>query len=162
MRREDELISRLSDRLDEEIKNLPKDGKDHELRIKIIGDHGNINLGKQKFEIHSGLKQPPPEGSDMARQCPQCENTAWRFTKLCMHCDYDFHIHDEVEAQQQEERRRQAVNLTMLKIFVACVVIAICSFLVKDYLPLSWQNWAIGVTVVAGFIAFIILQSPDK
>ncbi|MFJ4141439.1 hypothetical protein [Pseudomonas sp. NPDC089734] len=162
MLREDELISKLSDRLDEEIKNLPKDGKDHELIIKIKGDHGNINLGKQTFEIHSGGKQTPPQGSAMARECPQCGNTAWRFTQLCMHCEYDLRLHDEIEAEQKRKRQEELENLRMLKFFGGAAFIAIVSFLVRDHLPESLQNWALGVTVAAGFLAFCIMQSQGK
>ncbi|GFM85393.1 hypothetical protein PSCICO_07920 [Pseudomonas cichorii] len=162
MRREDELISRLSDRLDEEIKSLPKDGKDHEFIIKIKGDHGNINLGKQTFEIHSGGKQTPPHGSAMARECPQCGNIAWRFTQLCMHCEYDLRLHDEIEEEQERKRQKDLEDLRMLKIFGGCVFIAVFSFLVKDYLPEPLQGWSLGITLATGFLAFCIMQSPNK
>ncbi|WP_416739251.1 hypothetical protein ACM1ZW_20895 [Pseudomonas sp. NFX71] len=46
MRSEDEvLVKNLSARLSEEIANLPKEGKDHPLTVKIKGNRGHINLG---------------------------------------------------------------------------------------------------------------------
>lgn len=158
MRRDEDLVAKLSARLTEEIGNLPNDGRDHELIIKIKGDHGSINLGTQTFEIHSG-KQPPPPGSDRERECPQCGKPAWRYTQLCMHCDYDLHRHDQAAAEEQAECRKEANNLRMLKICIGCVAVAVGSWAVKDHLPEALQSWSIAMTVAAGFIAFAVLQS---
>lgn len=158
MRSDDELVSKLSVRLTEEIKNLPADGRDHELIVKIKGDYGNINLGTQNFEIHSG-KQPPPRGSDRERECPQCGQPAWRYTKHCMHCDYDMHRHDELVAEEEAKIRKSETDRYLLKAFGVFAAIAATSFLIKDYLPESWRSWAIGVTVAAGGLAFLILQA---
>ncbi|WP_433886085.1 hypothetical protein [Pseudomonas vranovensis] len=158
MRSDEDLMAKLSARLTEEIGNLPNDGKDHELIIKIKGDHGNINLGTQTFEIQSG-KQPPPPGSDRERECPQCGKPAWRYTQLCMHCDYDLHRHDQIEAAERVERRKEANGLRMLKAFGVCVAIAVGSFFIRGYLPGALQDWAIALTVVSGFLAFVILQA---
>lgn len=157
MRSDEDLVAKLSARLTEEIENLPNDGKDHELIIKIKGDHGNINLGTQTFEIQSG-KQAPPPGSDRERECPQCGKPAWRYTQLCMHCDYDLHRHDQIEALEEAERRKDAHNIRMLKALLVCVAIAVGSFFLKDHLPKALEAWSITVTVVAGFFAFVILQ----
>lgn len=157
MQRDDDWMAKLSSKLTEEIGNLPNDGRDHELIIKIKGNHGNINLGTQTFDIQEG-KQPPPPGSDRERECPQCSKPAWRYTKLCMHCDYDLQRHDEIEADAEQERRKEASALRMLKAFVACAAVAAGAFFLKDYLPDAFQNWAIAVTAVAGFFAFVLLQ----
>lgn len=51
MRSDEDLVAKLSARLTEEIGNLPNDGKDHQLIIKIKGDHGNINLGNLRTSL---------------------------------------------------------------------------------------------------------------
>ncbi|MDU9392127.1 hypothetical protein [Pseudomonas sp. zfem002] len=158
MRSDEELMAKLSVRLTEEIRNLPDDGKDHELVIKIKGDHGNINLGTQNFEINSA-KQLPPPGSDRERECPQCGQPAWRYTQLCMHCDYDMHRHDQIVAEEENQQRKIENNNRLLKAFGVFVAIATCSFLIKDHLPASLQHWSIGVTAVAGIFAFLTLQA---
>lgn len=158
MGRDEDWMAKLSSKLTEEIGNLPNDGRDHELIIKIKGNHGNINLGTQTFDIQQG-KQPPPPGSDRERECPQCSKPAWRYTQLCMHCDYDLRRHDQIELEEAQERRKDAGNLRMLKIFATCAAIAAGSFLLKNHLPDALQNWAIMVTAVSGFIAYIILQA---
>ena len=158
MQGDEDLVAKLSARLTEEIGNLPNDGKDHELRIKIKGDHGNINLGTQTFEVLAG-KQPPPPGSDRERVCPQCVKPTWRYTQLCMHCDYDLHRHDAIEESERVEHRKEEMSRLMLKVFFGLAGVAALSFFIKDYLPASWRGWAIGVTVVAGFLAFVILQA---
>ncbi|CAH0144667.1 hypothetical protein [Pseudomonas brassicacearum] len=135
MRREDEyLVKNLSARLSEEIENLPKEGKDHQLTIKIKGNRGHINLGHQTFDIKT-IKEPPPEGSDRARECPQCQRNTWRYTQLCMHCDYNFHRHDEVEEHKKEQARRERKHLQVLKICICCVGIATLSICIRDFLP---------------------------
>lgn len=158
MRSDDDLVAKLSVRLTEEIGNLPNDGKDHELIIKIKGDHGNINLGTQTFEVKSG-KQAPPPGSDRERVCPQCRAPTWRYTQLCMHCDYDLHMHDQVEAEEEAARRKGRANVRMLKICVGCIAVTAGSIFIKDYLPEALRAWAIGVAAVSGFLAFCILQN---
>ncbi|TWC18609.1 hypothetical protein FBY06_11464 [Pseudomonas sp. SJZ085] len=159
MRSEDEaLVKNLSARLSEEIENLPRDGKDHELTIKIKGNRGHINLGHQTFDIKTA-KEPPPAGSDRARECPQCHRCTWRYTQLCMHCDYNLHHHDEVTAQEKERARQERNNLQMLKVFGGCVGIAVLSFLVRDFLPETLKPWALGTTGVFGFFAFAIMAS---
>ncbi|QHA95826.1 hypothetical protein [Pseudomonas sp. J380] len=158
MRSDEDLVAKLSARLTEEIGNLPNDGKDHQLIIKIKGDHGNINLGNQTFDIRSG-KEPPPRGSDRERECPQCAKPTWRYTQLCMHCDYDLYRHDQVEAEDQAKRHNEAVGVVMLKAVGVCVVVAVGSFLIKDHLPDPLQKWAIGITVATGFLAFVLLQA---
>lgn len=158
MRGDEERFSKLSERLSEEIEKLPKDGKDHELIIKIKGDHGNINLGTQSFDIQTS-KQPPPPGSDRERVCPQCGKPTWRYTQLCMHCDYDLHRHDAIEEERLAAERVKANSNFMLRVFFVFAVAGAISLFMKDYLPASWSAWAIGVTAISWFIAFAILQS---
>lgn len=159
MRSEDEdLVKNLSARLSEEIENLPRDGKDHELTIKIKGNRGHINLGHQTFDINTA-KEPPPKGSDRARECPQCQRSTWRYTQLCMHCDYNLHHHDDVAEHEKEQARKDRNNLQMLKICISCVGIAVLSFFVRDFLPETLKPWAVGLTGVFGFFAFLIMTS---
>ncbi|WP_156162084.1 hypothetical protein [Pseudomonas sp. MRSN 12121] len=161
---DEDLVQALSASLTKEIGDLPDDGKDHELRIKIRGRGNNthINLGTQTFEIRSG-KEPPPLESDRARSCPQCGKSTWRYTQLCMHCDYNLHNHDQVEAdhraKQQAEQRRKETNTFLLKTFIVSASVAISGFSLKGYFPDTLQHWVIGVSVVAGLLAFVILQS---
>lgn len=154
---DDDLLKELSSRLTEEVGNLPKDGQDHEFRIKIKGNRGNINLGHQTIEIKSA-KAAPPRASDRARDCPQCGKSTWRYTQLCMHCDYDLHRHDAVEAEERAELRREQANTQLVKIFSISVVVAIAGFSLKGYFPEGLQNWVMGVSVVAGMLAFAVLQ----
>lgn len=165
MRGDEELVAKLSARLTEEIENLPNDGKDHELVIKIKGDHGNINLGTQTFEIKS-IKEPPPHGSDRSRECPQCGKVTWRYTQLCMHCDYNLHHHDQVEAEElrQSEARRykERYDIFMLKLLAGLVSVALISYFIKDYLPAAFRVWAMVVTGASGFFAFMILATSGK
>ena len=165
MRGDDELVAKLSARLTEEIGNLPNDGKDHELIIKIIGDHGNINLGTQNFEIQSG-KQLPPAGSDRERECPQCGKSTWRYTQLCIHCDYNLHNHDQVEAEdlrnRQNKEYKARLDILMLKLLVGCIAVAALSYLIKDYLPVALQPWAMGVTGISGVFAFMLVYASGK
>ncbi|QIH08941.1 MULTISPECIES: hypothetical protein [unclassified Pseudomonas] len=165
MRGDEELVAKLSARLTEEIENLPNDGKDHELVIKIKGNHGNINLGTQNFEINS-TKQPPPQGSDRSRECPQCGKVTWRYTKLCMHCDYNLHNHDQVEAEERERREaeeyKKRLDTFMLKLLLVLIFIAVFSYAIKDYLPATMRIWSMVVTGVSGLFAFVVLASSGK
>lgn len=154
---DDNLLKELSSRLTKEVGNLPKDGEDHEFRVKIKGNRGNINLGTQTIEIRSE-KLAPPETSDRARECPQCGKHTWRYTQLCRHCDYDLHRHDSIEAEEKEERRRARANTFLLKVFSVSTVIAVAGFCFKEYFPESLQNWVFGVSAVAGLLAFSVLQ----
>jgi hypothetical protein len=122
---DDELIRRLTDKLAEEVENLPKDGQDHEIRIKIKGNRGNINLGSQTFEIKQGKDLPPP-GTDRERCCPQCNKPTWRYTRLCMHCDYDLHAHDEAEAQQEAAHRARERDILQGQIVIAVIAVMVC------------------------------------
>lgn len=159
MRRDDEaLVNTLSARLFEEIESLPKDGKNRELTIKIKGNRGHINLGHQTFDIKTA-KTPPPEGSDRARECPQCHHCTWRYTQLCMHCDYNLHRHDEVAQQEKERARQERHNLTVLKIAVCCVGVTALSFVVMDFLSETPKALALGLTGVLGFFAVMIMRS---
>jgi len=161
--KDDDLVQDLSARLTEEIGNLPDDGNDHELRIKIKGrgNKTNINLGNQTFEIKSG-KESPPQNSDRAKACPQCRKCTWRYTQLCMHCDYDLHRHDQIQAEELAELRRNQNNIRLLKIFAASALVAIGSFSFREYFPAELQNWVVGVAVVSGLLAFTILQGAGK
>lgn len=154
---DDDLLKELSSRLTEEVGNLPRDGEDHELRIKIKGNRGNINLGHQTIEIRPD-REAPSELSDRARVCPQCEKNTWRYTQLCMHCDYDLHHHDSIEAEEREQLRRERVNVQLLKVFAASTAVAVGGLYLKGYFPDAMQNWVVGVSVVAGLLAFAILQ----
>ncbi|WP_124319529.1 hypothetical protein [Pseudomonas chlororaphis] len=161
---DEELVQALSASLTKEIGDLPNDGKDHELRIKIKGRGNNthINLGSQTFEIRSG-KEPPPQKSDRARTCPQCGKSTWRYTQLCMHCDYNLHNHDQVEAEQsakeRAEQRKKETDAFLLKTFAASASVSAAGFYFKGYFPEMLQNWVIGVSVVAGLLAFMVLQA---
>jgi hypothetical protein len=155
---EEDLVKKLSARLSEEIENLPKEGKNHQLTIKIQGNRGHINLGHQTFDIKT-TKEPPPEGSDRARECPQCHRCTWRYTHLCMHCDYNLHSHDEAAAYERKQADRERQNLQVLKIFLASVAIAAMSFFIGDYLPETLKTWALGFTGVFGLFAFMIMAA---
>lgn len=155
---DDELVQKLSERVAEEIESLPRDGKDHEIRIKIKGSHNNVNLGSQTFEVKPG-KELPPEGSNRERVCPQCEKPTWRFTQLCMHCDYDHHRHDQIEAEEQDALRKKRNELRLLVVCVASIAIAFGGFSLKIHFPAEYQGWVAGFSALAGFIAFMILQA---
>jgi hypothetical protein len=160
--KDDDLVQDLSARLTEEIGNLPNDGEDHELRIKIKGrgNKTNINLGSQTFEIRSG-KESPPQNSDRAKQCPQCGKCTWRYTQLCMHCDYDLHRHDQIEAEELAEIQKNQHNARLLKIGAACTVAAIGGFSMSSYFPEGLKNWAMGAAAGAGLLALLIIQGTD-
>jgi len=160
---DDELVQDLSASLTKAIGNLPDDGKDHELRIKIKG-RGNsthINLGNQTFEIRSE-KESPPKNSDRARICPQCEKFTWRLNQLCMHCDYDLHRHDQTQADELAEQLRQKVNLRLMQVCLVAVAVAIGGFSLYKFLPEEFQKWVIGISVVAGLLAFFMLQGTEN
>ena len=71
-----DLVSKLTARLSEEIQNLPKDGTEHQLTINIKGNRGNINLGRQTFDINTTptTAQPHPPSNNRNTQ------------KICMAC----------------------------------------------------------------------------
>ncbi|MBV4551738.1 hypothetical protein HU742_011380 [Pseudomonas sp. SWRI102] len=158
---EADLVNKLSARLSEEIENLPRDGKDHELTIKIKGNRGHINLGHQTFDIKTA-KEPPPAGSDRARECPQCRRCTWRYTQLCMHCDYNLQRHDEVTEHAKEQARKERLNLQTLKICISCVAIAVLIFIASDYLPVTLKPWAVTLTGVLGLFAFMLTTASKK
>ncbi|SDA63604.1 hypothetical protein SAMN03159443_01931 [Pseudomonas sp. NFACC15-1] len=159
MRRDDEaLVSNLSARLSEEIENLPRDGKNRELTIKIKGNRGHINLGHQTFDIKTA-KAPPPEGGDRARECPQCRHCTWRYTQLCMHCHYNLHRHDEVAEQEKDWAHKKRHNIQVLKAGVCCVGITGLSFFVMDYPLETLKPLALGLTGALGFFALTTMRS---
>lgn len=160
MRDMDDLIKKLTDKVVEEIEGLPEDGQDHEFRIKIKGNRGNINLGYQSVEIHHG-KEPPPAGSDRERICPQCGKPTWRFTQLCMHCDYDLHHHDQTVAREETAARQQAFQQKMMIIFGVAISAGLSIFYVKRYLPDWLQSWAFIIAIGCGFIAFIAMKAGE-
>lgn len=158
---EEDLVKKLSARLSGEIKNLPKDGKDHAFTVNIKGNRGHINLGHQTFDIKTA-KQPPPEDSNRARGCPQCGNCTWRYTQLCMHCDYNLHHHDDVAANERERIRKERATHQMLKLFTVCTGVALLSFFLTDYLPERLKPWALALTGVFGLLAFVIMTTPNE
>ncbi|MDG9783686.1 hypothetical protein [Metapseudomonas otitidis] len=160
MREADDLIQRLTAKLTEELGNLPEDGQDHEFRIKIKGNRGNINLGTQTFEVHQG-KKPPPPGSDRERICPQCDKPTWRYTQLCMHCDYDLHAHDVTVAEHEAAELKRAEQKRLLVVFTVAFSTALGLFFVKRFLPDSIQSWIIGLIAVLGVIAFGAMKAGE-
>ncbi|MFL1515272.1 hypothetical protein [Pseudomonas prosekii] len=157
---EEDLVRNLSARLSEEIDNLPRDGKDHAFTINIKGNKGHINLGHQTFDIKSA-KQPPPEGSNRARGCPQCGFCTWRYSQLCLHCSYDLHHHDDIAADEKERTRKDTVNRQMLTIFGVFTGLAVLSFIIRDYLPDPIKPWALALTAIFGLMAFVIMTTPN-
>ncbi|MFS2072269.1 hypothetical protein ACEN9D_26305 [Pseudomonas sp. CT11-2] len=153
-----DLVSKLSARLSEEIQNLPKDGNEHQLTIDIKGNRGHINLGRQTFDINT-TKHPPPQDSDRSRQCPQCDRGTWRYTRLCIHCDYNLQSHDDNVAQKTAQARQQNNNRNTLKICVARIGIADLSFTLKDHLPEALKAYALIATGAFGCVAFMLVAS---
>ncbi|WP_448680557.1 hypothetical protein [Pseudomonas nicosulfuronedens] len=160
MRDTDDLIKKLTAKLTEEVESLPEDGEDHEIRIKIKGNRGNINLGSQTFEMLPG-KEPPPPGSDRARSCPQCTKTTWRYTQLCMHCDYDLRAHDASLAHEQEVKVAQEYQKRLVTVFGIAFTAALGLLYVRQYLPESLRSWAVGLAVACGVIAFIAMKAGE-
>lgn len=160
MRDTDDLIKKLTAKLAEEVESLPEDGQDHEIRIKIKGNRGNINLGNQTFEVRQG-KELPPSGSDRERICPQCDKPTWRFTQLCIHCDYDLHRHDETASREEEAARQQALQQKLVIIFGVAFSAALGLFYVKQYLPEWLQSWVFGIAIGCGLIAFIAMKAGE-
>lgn len=153
-----DLVSKLTARLSEEIQNLPKDGKEHQLTIKIKGNRGHINLGTQTFDINN-TKHPPPHNSDRSRQCPQCDRDTWRYTQLCMHCDYNLQTHDHIAAQKTALARQQRNNRITLKICVASIGLAAISYSIKDHLPEALKAYALITTGALGCLAFMLVAA---
>jgi hypothetical protein len=158
---EEDLVKKLSARLSGEIENLPKDETDHAFTVKIKGNRGHINLGHQTFNIKT-TKHPPPEGSNRARGCPQCGQSTWRYTQLCMHCHYNLHHHDDVAAHEQARAHKEATTHQLLKLFAACVGVALLIFFISDYLPEPLKPWAWALTGVFSLLAFVIITSPNE
>lgn len=157
----EELIKKLSAKLSEEIENLPKDGQDHELRVRIKGNRGNINFGSQTFEVKPS-KEPPPAGSDRERRCPQCTKGTWRYTQLCMHCDYDLRRHDELEAAKIQAAREEAHRTRVGFLFFGALVGIMAILYLKQYLPESLQNWAIAAMALLAFVAFTSMKAIEE
>lgn len=49
------------------------------------------NFSGQAFFIEPPERRREPKIPDeMGRQCPQCGRTAWRLSRWCWHCNFDF------------------------------------------------------------------------
>jgi hypothetical protein len=126
-----------------------------------INNNGvQINLDNPTFKVHQG-KQLPPAGSDRERICPQCDKPTWRYTQLCMHCDYDLHRHDETVAREKEEERMRAFQQRLMIVFGGTFTAAMALLYVKQYLPEGLRSWAVGIAIGLGVIAFIAMKAGE-
>jgi hypothetical protein len=130
-----DLVSKLSARLSEEIQNLPMDGKDHQLTIKIKGNRGQINLG------HHTLKHPPPQPSE----------------RQCLHCDHN--PYDDIAAHKNALTQQHNNHRLILKTCVACIGIAALSYSIKDHLPEALKTYALIATGVFAGLAIMLVAS---
>ncbi|MDP5591457.1 hypothetical protein P3802_19580 [Pseudomonas aeruginosa] len=152
----DDDLSTLAKRLAHAMEGLPLDGN-HELRLKVKGLRNGSGLAQQSIRIEA-VRALPPVGTGKERYCPQCEKPTWRYTELCMHCDYNLYAHDELEQQVAAKERIARYNSIMRRVFFFSAGLALALGLLAYYLPTS-QTVKLALGVTGGFISFLALLS---
>ncbi|WP_130888933.1 hypothetical protein [Pseudomonas sp. Sample_21] len=135
---DEDLVSKLSARLSEQIQHLPTDGKDHQLTIKIKGNRGHIHPGHPSLDSHPPKHPPPPS------ECAQPTH--------CINCD-------QLAAQQTALIRQYHHNRRLLKTGIACISIAAITFSMKDHLPEALKTYALIATGAFGCLALMLVAA---
>ena len=146
MEYQQERLSALAEKLQEEIDDLPEDGKTHELRIVVGRNTGNI-AGRNQIIIQRGPEAPTDP--DVSRRCYQCRKLTWLATQHCIHCHIDLFAHDAAVRHMQSERRKT-------RFIIATAVVGFGCLFAYKYLPAEMSSAAMALGTIALVAAMMV------
>ena len=112
---------------------------------------------KDSFNVY--YQKPPPSNHPNAITCPQCDGVTWRMTDNCIHCGFNITAYYQEQARLEDiaelkaeyrELRKRGLPLLLL-LFVACIVMLICTLIRPSNNYIYWIPIVCMVVLAAFF-----------